>query len=191
MKTFAKKVIMPAVFAAFVCFTLTEQSGFFNRLLNYVYGQIYYLAPAPDGPDCVTDIDGQYWIPAGEYPTVENQYKTAIHQAQTWRSYKEDEGEILLMVLEITEEYGKDGPDACAPEGCVHDHDIDLVPEGTMHPTIVLSLNPIERTGFIVEGGLYRKFEHEVTPGVDYRFIPKFVVTHKSDLTLKVFSDLR
>lgn len=190
MKPFVKKVIMPAVFAAFVCFTVTEQSGFFNRLLNYVYVQNYYLAATPDWPDCVTDIDEQYWLPAGECRPAKGNYNKTALAASSWYSLDSEEDEILLLVVEIKQE-SKDGPDACAPEGYVHDHDIVLVPEGAMHPTTVLSLNPIECTGFIVEGGLYRKFQHKVTPGVDYRFIPKFFVTYKPNLTLTVFSDLR
>ncbi|MHC4070183.1 MAG: hypothetical protein ACYSR8_11545 [Planctomycetota bacterium] len=186
-----KKVIVPAVFTAFVWFTMTEQSGFFNKLQNYVYSQNYYLAAAPAGQDCVTDFDGQYWISAGEYQPVSNQYKTAIHQAQTFSSYEKDEGELLFLVLEITEEYDKDGQDACAPGGNVYDHEIVMVPEGAMHPPIVLSLNPIECSCFIVNGGPYRGFQHEGTQGADYHLISNIYVTSKPDSTLTVSSSLR
>jgi hypothetical protein len=179
MKTFAKKVIMPAVFAAFVCFTLTEQNKFVQRFLTKIYGQNYYFDSAPDSPDYTAETTGQYWYVTGEYQPVANQYEAANFQARTWHSYEDDEGEVLFLVLEITEEYGKDGPDACAPEGNVYDHDIVMVPEGAMHPTIALCLKPIECTGFIVNGGPY------------YDFIPKLLVTYKPNLTLTVFSNLR
>lgn len=191
MKTFATKVIMPAVFAAFVCFTLTEQNEFVQGFLTKIYGQNYYFVPTPDGPDYTAETTGQYWFVTGGYKPVADQYEAANFQARTWRSYEEDEGKLLFLVLEITEEYGKDGPDACAPEGYVHDHEIVMVPEGAMHPTITLWLKPIECSCFIVDGGPYCGFEHERTPGVDYDFIPKLLVTYKPNLTLTVFSNLR
>ena len=191
MKTFVQKVIMPTIFAAFVCFSLAEQNGFVHRLLVYVYGQDYYFVATPDGPNYTAETTGQYWFVTGEYKPVANQYEAANFQARTWRSYEEDEGEVLYLVLEITEEYGKDGPDACAPEGNVCDHEIVMVPEGAMHPTISLWQQSMECTCFIVDGGPYCGFEHERTPGVGYDFIPKLLVTYKPNLTLTVFSNLR
>jgi hypothetical protein len=192
MKTFVKKVIMPAIFAAFVCFTLTEENEFVQRFLTKIYGQDYYFVAAPDGPDYTAETTGQYWYVTREYKPVADPYEAANFQARTRRSYEEEnEGEVLFLVLEITEEYGKDGQDACAPEGHTCDHEIVMVPEGAMHPPIELSLNPIECSCFIVDGGPYCGFEHERTPGVDYDFIPKLLVTYKPNLTLTVFSNLR
>ncbi len=191
MKTFAKKVIMPAVFAALIWFNVSEHGGFVNNLLDYVYGQNNYFVAAPDGPDYTAETTGQYWFVTGDYKPITNQCQTAAFQSQSRSSYEEDEGELLFLVLEITEEYGKDGPDACAPEGNVCDHEIVMVPEGAMHPTISLWLKPMECTCFIVNGGTYCGFEHERTPGVDCDFIPKLLVTYKPNLTLTVFSNLR
>jgi len=191
MKPFIQKVILPAIFAAFVCFSLAEQNGFVHRLLVYVYGQDYYSASVPGRPDGAENIDGNYWILTGEYQPVTYQYEAAIFQPSTWSSYEEDQGELSFMVVEITEKYGKDGPDACAPEGYVHDHEIVMVPEGAMHPPIALWLQSMECTCFIVNGGPYCGFEHERTPGVGYDFIPKLLVTYKPNLTLTVFSSLR
>jgi hypothetical protein len=191
MKTFVKMVIMPAVFAALIWFTVSEDGGFVNRLLDYVYGQNYYFVATPDGPDYTTETTGQYWFVTGDYKQVTKQFQATAFQPQNRNSYEGDEGEVLFLVLEITEEYGKDGPDACAPGGNVCDHEIVMVPEGAMHPTLVLWLKPIECSCFIVDGGPYCGFEHERTPGVDYDFIPKLLVTYKPNLTLTVFSNLR
>ncbi|MHC4543441.1 MAG: hypothetical protein ACYTDW_00625 [Planctomycetota bacterium] len=191
MKTFVKKVIIPAVIAAFIWFTMSEHGGFVNNLLNYVYDQNYYFVAAPDGPDYTVETTGQYWFVTGEYKPVANQTQAAAFQPQTWSLHEEDEGELLYLVLELTEEYGKDGPDAWAPEGNACAHEIVMVPEGAMHPTIALWLKPIECSCFIVNGGPYCGFKHEGIPGVDYRFTPKSFVTYKPDLTLTVFSNLR
>jgi hypothetical protein len=182
---------MPAVFAAFVCFTLTEQNEFVRRFLTKSHDQNYNFVAAPDESDYTAEKTGQYWFVTGEYEPAAKQSQTAAFQPQTWIPYQEYEGEPLFLVLEITKEYGKDGPDACAPEGYVHDHEIVMVPEGAVHPTLSLGLKPIECTGFIVDGGPYCGFDHERTPGVDYDFIPKLLVTYKPNLTLTVFSNLR
>jgi len=191
MKKFIQKVIMPAIFAALLWFTLSGRGGFVNDLLNYVYGQNYYSVTTPDGPDYTTETTGQYWFITEEYNPVKNQSQESVFQPRTRNSCEEDEDELLFLVVEIEEEYGKDSQDAWAPEGYLYDHEIVMVPEGAMHPTITLYLNPIECTGFIVDGGPYCGFDHERTPGVDYDFIPKLLVTYKPDLTLTVFSNLR
>jgi hypothetical protein len=180
MKPFMQKVILPAIFAAFVCFSLAEQNGFVNRILVYVYGQDYYPASVPARPDGAENIYGNYWILTGEYQPVTYQCEAAIFQPPTWSSYREDQGELSFIVVEITEKFGKDGPGTFAPEGYVDDHDIVMVPEGAMYPAIVLWLRPIECTGFIVDGGLYCQFEHEVTQGVDHDLTPKLFMTYKT-----------
>jgi len=191
MKRFVNKVIMPAVFAAFVCFALTERNEFVQRFFTKIYGHDYYLDAETEGPDYTAEKTGQFWFVTGEYEPATNQSQSKNLQLQSWSSYEEEEGEFLLMVLEITEKHGKNGPDACAPEGYVQDHEIVMVPEGAMHPTMALWLKQIECTGFIVDGGPYCGFKHEGTPGVDYDFIPELSVTYKPNLTLTVFSNLR
>ncbi|NIP54206.1 MAG: hypothetical protein GWN67_13080 [Phycisphaerae bacterium] len=191
MKKFIQKVIMPVIFAALLWFTVFEQDGFVNNLLNYVYGQDYYFVTAPEESDYTTETTGQYWFVTGEYNPVTNQSQESAFQPQNSSSREENEDELLFLIVEIKEEYGKDGQDAWAPEGYVKDDEIVMAPEGAMHPTIALYLYPIECTGFIVDGGPYCGFDHERTPGVDYDFIPKLLVTYKPNLTLTVFSNLR
>ena len=191
MKKFMQKVIMPAVFAAFVCFTLTERNEFVQRFFMKIYNQDYYIEAKPEGPDYSAEKTGQYWFVTGEYESAANQSLSTISQPQSWSSCEGEEGELLFLVIQMTEKHGKNGPDACAPEGYFHDHESVMVPEGAMHPTMDFWLKQIECTGFIVDGGPYCGFEHEGTPGVDYDFIPKLSVTYKPNLTLTVFSNLR
>jgi hypothetical protein len=154
MKPFTKKIMMPALFGAFVWFILSEPSGFVHRLLSYVYSPDYYLASFSDGPDCVADMTGQYWVLAGEYPLVADQYEAAALQAQTWRSSDADGG-LMFIVVEITDACCQECADVSATGGHVHCNDLVLVSEGEMQPTRVLWLKPIEGTGFIFNGGLH------------------------------------
>ena len=145
-----KKVIVPALLAVFVWFTMSEHGGFVHRLLSYVYDLDYYLAEASDGQDYAIDTAGQYWIPAGECLPIEEHYNiTAFAELSRYQA-NVDDGEILLIVVEITEE-SKDGPDTCAPEGHVDKHEIVLVPEGAIHSTAVLWIKPLIEKGYICD----------------------------------------
>jgi hypothetical protein len=160
MKKFIQKVVMPAIFAALLWFTVFEQGGFVNNLLNYVCGQDYFVT-VPEGLDYTTETTGKYWFVTGEYKPVTNQSQESAFQPQTGDSCQEYESELLFLV-EI-EEYGKDGQDAWAPEGYVYNREIVMVPEGAMHPTIALYLNPMECTGFIVDGSRLRLYPQVVS----------------------------
>jgi hypothetical protein len=154
MKPFMKKIMMPALFAALVLFSVSERSAFVHRLLSYVYSPVYYLASSSDGPDCAADMTGQYWVLAREYAPVADQYGAAAFQVQSRRSSDAD-GELLFMVVEITEACCQECTDVSAAEGHFHDNDFVLFCEGEMQPTRVLWLKPIEGTGFIFNGGLH------------------------------------
>lgn len=154
MKPLTKKVVVPALVALFVWFSLSEHGGFVRRILSYVYDMDYYLAEASDGQDYANDVAGQYWIPAGELLPIEGDYEiTAIAGTGPYPADMDD-GEILYIVVEITEE-SKDGPDACAPGGYFHDHEVVPVPEGAMHSTAVLCIRPLIERGYVCEAGVH------------------------------------
>jgi len=155
MKPFTKKIMMPALFAALVLFSLSERSAFVHRLLSYVYSPVYYLASSYDGQDCAADMTGQYWVLAREYAPVADRYVAAALQPQTWRSSDADD-ELMLIVVEITDACCQECQEVSATGGHFHCDDLVLVSEGEMQPTRVLWLKPIEGTGFIFNGGLHK-----------------------------------
>ena len=150
MKPLTKKVIMTVLVAMFVWFSLSEHGWFVQRALSYVYDLDYYLAEASEEQDYANDAAGKYRIPAGKSLPIEGDYNiTAFAELSRYPADVYD-GEILLMVVEITEE-SKDGQDACAPEGNVCDHEIVAVPEGAMHSTAVLRVNPVIERGYVCD----------------------------------------
>jgi len=178
MKPFVKKVIVPALLVVLVWFTMSQHGGFVHRLLSYVYDLDYYLAEASEGQDYANDMAGQYWIPAGELLTVEEHYNITTFGELSWYESDADDGEILFMVVEITEE-SKISTNASAPGGYVHNHEIILVPEDTMYPTEVLRLKPLAGRRSIFDGGLHREFEQEFEQEVDYGSVSKLVMTYE------------
>ena len=154
MKPLTKKVIMSTLVAVFLWFSLSEHGGFVQRALSYVYDLDYYLAEASEGQDYAIDTAGKYWIPAGELLPIEGDYQITAFSGTNRYPVNADDGETLYIVVEITEE-SKDGPDACAPEGNVCDHEIVLVPEGAMHSTAVLWIKPLAERGYVCESGVH------------------------------------
>jgi hypothetical protein len=154
MKPLMKNVVVPVLAAVFVWFSLSEHGGFVQRLLSYVYDMDYYLAEALDGQDYANDAAGQYWIPVGEMLPIEGDYNITTIAGTSRYPADVNNGDFLYIVVEITEK-SKDGPDACAPEGYFHDYEVVSVPEGAMHSTAVLWINPLIETGYVRETGVY------------------------------------
>jgi len=153
MKPFTKKIMMPALLAALVLFSVSERSAFVHRLLSYVYSPVYYFASSSDGPDCVADMTGQYWVLAREYVPLADRYDAAALQAQMQRSSDAD-GEFMFIVVEITDACCQECADVDATGGLFLCNDLVMVSEGEIRPTKVLWLKSIECTGFIFNGGL-------------------------------------
>jgi hypothetical protein len=59
-----------------------------------------------------------------------------------------------------------------ASRGYVHYHELERVFDGTLHPNKVLWLKHVARKHFTLDGGPAPQFAHDVSPGVDYEFVP-------------------
>ena len=178
MKSFVKKVMMPSLLALLVWFTFSEHGGYVHRLLSYVYDMDYHLAEASDGADYTLVIDDFYWVSAGECRPAANPYEAAAIQAAARCTCEADDGEILVIVVEIEEEC-KDGLHACAPGGYVRDHGIVLDPEGATHPTTVLWLKPLAGSFAVFDGGPHWEFVQEAAQGVDFGSVSKLVMPYE------------
>lgn len=179
MKPLVKKLVLSSLLALLVWFTFSEHGEYVHRLLSYVYDMDYHLAEASDGADYTLVIDDFYRVPAEECRPAANQYDAAAIQAAARYSCEANDDEILVIVVEIEEEY-KDGLDAYAPGGYFRDHGIVLDPEGATPPMMVLCLKPPAGRCSIFDGGPYWEFEQEFEQGVDYGSVSKLVMPYKS-----------
>jgi len=94
-----------------------------------------------------------------------------IGAAQWWTSDAPD-GELLFVIDAIIDTWSSEKAIAYAERGYGHYHELVSVEDGTEHPTKVLWLKHTARTAFDFNGGPHPELAHQVTPGVDYEFIP-------------------
>jgi hypothetical protein len=76
------------------------------------------------------------------------------------------------MVHGIIDTWSPEQAEQYAARGYVHYHELLKVSDGTEHPTKVVWLKHTARTSFTLDGGPHPELAHDVTPGVDYVFIP-------------------
>jgi selenium-binding protein 1 len=174
MKSIVTKIMIPILLIALVSFATAQQRGFVHGIVINVDGIDYYLAGAPDGPGGAFDVPGHYWVQAGPNQLVGKHYNTGPFGASSWWSSDAGDGELLFLVVGIIDEWTEAGADVYASRGYVHYHELVSVSDGMEHPTKVVWLKHIARTSFNFDGGPHPEFQHEVTPGVDYDFMPNW-----------------
>jgi hypothetical protein len=164
-------VVLALAVALFVAAPVLAR-GFTHAPVVTVDGTDYYLAGAPDGPGGATDIPGHYWVLAGKNQMVGKHYNTGPGGAPQWWSSDAPDGAYLYKVHGIIDTWSPEKAAAYAARGYVHYHELVAVDGGTPHPTKVVWLKHTARTSFALDGGPHPELSHEVTPGVDYMFIP-------------------
>ena len=150
--------------------TSMSNQGFVHAGIIYVDGEEYYMGGAPDGPGGATDIPGHYWNQAGPKNLVGKHYNTGPFGMSDWWSSDAGDGELLYIVHGIIDTWSPEKAEMYANKGYVHYH--ELLRGGVEHPTKVVWLRHTARTSFNLDGGPHPELGHEVTPGVDYDFIP-------------------
>lgn len=152
--------------------------GFEHGIVINVDGVDYYMAGAPDGPDGAFDIPGHYWNQAGPNQLVGKHYNTGPFGAPQWWSSDAPDGELLYVVHAIIDTWSEEKAASYAQRGYIHYHELITVADGTFHPTKVAWLKHTARTSFTLDGGPHPELSHEVTPGLDYEFVPNGMVPY-------------
>jgi hypothetical protein len=169
-----KYLLLSVVVIALVALTVAAASagGFTHAPVLNVDGVEYYMAGAPDGPGGATDIPGHYWVQAGPNQVVGKHYNTGPFDAPQWWSSDAPDGDLLYIVHGIIDTWSPEQADQYAARGYVHYHELLSVADGSEHPSKVVWLRHTARTSFDLDGGPHPELDHEVTPGIDYEFIP-------------------
>ena len=65
----------------------------------------------------------------------------------------------------------------------VHYHELVSVDDGELHPNKVVWLKHTARTSFTFDGGPHADDmePHEVTPGIDYEFLPNYMMPYPAE----------
>ncbi|MDW7670053.1 MAG: hypothetical protein SCJ93_14605, partial [Bacillota bacterium] len=94
------------------------------------------------------------------------------------------EGELLYIVHGIIDTWSKEKAEMYAKKGYVHYHELMSVEHnGELHPNKVVWLKHTARTSFTFDGGPMAGMmdPHDVTPGVDYMFMPNGMMEYTGE----------
>ena len=139
-------------------------------------GDDYYWAGAPENGG--TDVPGHTWRKAGKNQWIAKHYNTGPFGAPSWWSSDAPDGGLLYIAHIIIDEWTPEKAASYASRGYVHYHELLAVSDGTPHPTLVGWFKHTARTTFTLDGGPAPQFTHDVTPGVDFEFIPNGMVPY-------------
>ncbi len=168
-------IVLIAVALLTLTIGVASADGFTHGPIIDVDGVEYYMAGPPvvkEEPDGPTDIPGHYWVQAGPNQVVGKHYNTGkFGMPQGWSSDAPD-GELLYIVHGIIDTWSPEKAASYAARGYVHYHELVRVSDKKEHPSKVVWLKHTARTSFNFDRGPHPELGHEVTPGVDYDFIP-------------------
>ncbi len=177
-----KALLTPFLIAAFAAVLIAPSSavgkGFVHGIVINVDGTDYYLAGPADGPNGERDVPGHYWVQAGPRELVGKHYNSGPFEAPSWWSSDADDGELLYMVHAIMDVWSEQKAEHYSSRGYMHYHELVSVQDGTQHPTKVVWLKHTARTKFTLDGGPAPQFAHSVMPGIDYEFIPNYMIPY-------------
>lgn len=165
----------------------SRTQGFVHGIVVEIDGEDYYFAGPPLDPDdheSARDVPGHYWVQSGHDRLMGKHYNTGPFGAPEWWSSDADDGELLYIVEGIIDEWTEAKAERYASRGFVHYHEWVSVEDGSLHPAKVVWLKHTARTFFTLDGGPGAPdppYEHEVSPGVDYEFMPNYWVEYDPD----------
>ena len=174
VKSTRKSTIVGLVVISILVLTVGVASakGFAHAPIIDVHGEDYYMAGAPDGPNGATDIPGHFWVQAGPNKVVGKHYNSGPFDATQWWTSDAPDGAFLFKVDGIIDTWSPAKAAYYASRGYVHYHELISVADGTLHPTSVVWLKHTAVTTFNFDGGPHPELGHDVSPGVDNKFIP-------------------
>jgi hypothetical protein len=159
-----KSLLLLVVLMALLAMAVVSVSaaGFKGEAVFNLDGDKYIISPIP----------GHVWNQAGPNQAVGKHYNTGPGGAAQWWSSDAPDGGLLYIVHGIIDTWSPEKAEQYAARGYVHYHELVTVDDGAQHPTKVIWLRHTARTSFNLDGGPHPEVGHEVTPGVDYAFIP-------------------
>jgi hypothetical protein len=173
-------VVLALVVLGAVVVLPVSARGFVRYPVIALDGEEYYWEGPADGPNGEKDVPGHYWVRAGPRKFVAKHYNTGPNEAAQWWSSDAPDGELLYIAQVVIDEWTPEKAEWYAARGYVHYHEFSRVSDGAHHPTLVAWFKHIARTSFTLDGGPAPQFAHEVTPGVDYEFIPNWTTPYPS-----------
>ena len=158
--------------------TSAKTAGFVHGIVIEMDGEDYYLAGPPDGENGEQDAPGHSWVMAGKNRLVGKHFNTGPFGAPSWWSSDAEDGELLYIVSAIIDTWSEERAAHYASRGYIHYHELVTVDAGNLHPTKVVWLKHTAVGFFNFDGGPHPELAHSVQPGIDYDFVPNFMMPY-------------
>ena len=178
MKKYA--VIVGTILAAVVLLagTAGAEHPFEHGIVLDVDYVDYYLAGPADGPGGAKDVPGHEWHQISPNEVIGWHYNTGPSGMAKWWSSDAEDGALLFVVSGVIDTWSLDKAAWYYSKGYVHYHELVSVKDGTLHPTKVVWLRHVAVTSFNFDAGPMPQMGHQVTPGVDYVFMPNWTMPY-------------
>jgi selenium-binding protein 1 len=163
--------------------TSVYAGGFQHNIVLNLDGMDYYLDGPPDGPSGEKDIPGHYWKQAGPNQLVGKHYNSGPFGAASWWATGEEDGALLYIVHGIIDTWSEEKSMGYAASGYIHYHEFVTVDDGTPHPSKVVWLKHLSVGSYYLDGGPHPELAHDVTPGLDWEFVPNWTMPYPSSGT--------
>ena len=125
------------------------------------------------------DVPGHTWVQTGKYRVKGRHYNVGPPPAagMPWWATQEPYGVLLFIVDGIIAPWTMETAEKMAARGYVHYHEL-VDGSDSHHPTLVVWLKHTAVRSFNFDGGPMPGAAHEVTPGVDYNFMPNWWIPY-------------
>jgi selenium-binding protein 1 len=163
-----------ALLAIFTFTVAAGAAGFERGIILEVDGEDYYFEGVDDAPGGAYDLPGNAWNQAGPRKVVGKHINTGPFGAESWWATDEPDGVYLFKVDGIIDEWTMEKAEEYQSRGYVHYHELRAVAGGAHHPTKVAWLKHTAVGSFYFDGGPHPEFAHDVSPGIDYDFMPNW-----------------
>ncbi|MHA1620220.1 MAG: hypothetical protein ACTSVZ_13165 [Promethearchaeota archaeon] len=157
--------------------------GFEHGILIDVDGEEYYFA-GPGSEPGMTDVPGHTWVQTGTYSLVGRHYNVGPYNANmgtyvpAWWAPMEENGVLLFKVDAIIAPRSHEIAESMAERGFVHYHEILNTETMEEHETLVVWLKHTAMSTYYFVPIPMPMMAHEVTPGVDYMFMPNYMMPY-------------
>ncbi|TET64951.1 hypothetical protein E3J49_02905 [Candidatus Bathyarchaeota archaeon] len=154
--------------------------AFIHGIALDINGETWYFA-GPGSIEGATDVPGHTWVSAGSKRVKGRHYNVGPWMAPAgtpWWASEEPYGVLLFMVDGILEvppdELTEEKEQWLKEVGYVHFHElVDMM--GNENEDIVVYLKHTAVRAFYFDGGLMAPgSNHDVSPGIDYNFMPNW-----------------
>jgi hypothetical protein len=152
-----------------------SKEAFVHGIVINVDGTDYYLDGAADGPGGAYDVPGHFLHMAGPDKLVGEHYNYGpFGESKFWSSDAEN-ATLLYKVSGIIDTWSPEKAGWYAKRGYIHYHElIEVEDPHDKHPTKVVWLKHTAVDKFTFDPPM-APYPHNVTPGVDYIFMPDYM----------------